>query len=236
MTPTATVLQHVACEGPGAIGDALQRYGVAQRVVRIYDGEPVPTALEGDALIVMGGPMGVYETDRFPHLRAELRLIDEALRRGRPTLGVCLGSQLIAAALGARVYPSGGKEIGWYPIELSDAAKADAVLGAAPRRFTAFVWHGDVFDLPRGAVHLASTEMTAEHAFRYGEQVYGLLFHLEVTPVQVDAMLRAFADELAGAGIAPDPIRARAPLHLPALGDIAAPAFDAFAAKIAVAR
>lgn len=234
--PTACILQHVACESAGAIGDALQRQGIAQRVVRIFAGEPVPRELTDDALVVMGGPMGVYESDRYPHLLDELRLIEDALRRERPLVGVCLGSQLVAAALGARVYPSGFKEIGWYPVDLTDAALTDPVLGRAPRRFTAFVWHGDVFDLPRGAVHLASTEMTAHQAFRYGEDAYALLFHLEVTRAQVDAMLTAFAEEITGAGIAPDPIRDGATIHLSALGEIATSAFDAFARRIVATR
>src|SRR4029450_1905271 len=149
------ILQHVACESAGAIGDALQRQGIAQRVVRIFAGEPVPRGLTGGGLgvrgggvwltaaglVVVGGPMGVYESDRYPHLLDELRLIEDALRRERPLVGVCLGSQLVAAALGARVYPSGFKEIGWYPVDLTDAALTDPVLGRAPRRFTAFVWH-----------------------------------------------------------------------------------------------
>src|SRR5262247_282272 len=162
---TACILQHVACETAAAIGDALQRQGIAQRVVRIFAGEPVPRELTDDALVVMGGPMGVYESDRYPHLLDELRLIEDALRRERPLIGVCLGSQLVAAALGARVYPGGFKEIGWYPVELSTAAQDDPLFGDVPRRFTPLVWHGDVFDLPRGAVSLASSALTAHQAF-----------------------------------------------------------------------
>lgn len=139
------VLQHVACEGPSAIGDALQRRGVPLRIVHAYAGEPIPATLAAEgALVVMGGPMGVYDADRYPHLRDELRLIEDALRRGRPVLGVCLGSQLLATALGARVYPSGGKEIGWYRVDLTDAATSDGLFHGVPRCFTALHWHGDV--------------------------------------------------------------------------------------------
>jgi len=228
------VLQHDAAEGPDAIGAALQRRGLSLRVVHTYAGDAVPATLEtAEALVVLGGPMGVYEADRHPHLRDELRLIEDALRRGRPVLGVCLGSQLLAAALGARVYPSGGQEIGWYRIDLREAAASDALLRAAPRGFTALCWHGDVFDLPSGAVHLASSAMTEHQAYRYGEHAYGLLFHVEVTQPQVAAMVTAFADELAAASIPPESILDGAAAHLDALGKIAAGVFDRFAQNIA---
>jgi GMP synthase (glutamine-hydrolysing) len=230
----AIVLQHVACESPGAIGDALQRHGLGLRVVRIDAGEPVPSTLAAaGGLVVMGGPMGVYETDRYPHLRAELRLIEDALRRDRPVLGVCLGSQLLAAALGARVYPGGYKEIGWYPVTLTDAAATDRLLRDAPRSFTALVWHGDVFDLPAGAVRLASSELTEHQAFRYGDSTYGLLFHLEVTAAQLEAMTAAFADEIAAAGVPAAAIIGGARVHLSSLRAIGARAFDRFAARLA---
>jgi GMP synthase (glutamine-hydrolysing) len=229
--PNAIVLQHAAAEGPAAIGDALQRRGIATRVVRVDRGEPVPAELaDAGALVVMGGPMGVYEADRHPHLRDELRLIEDALRRGRPILGVCLGSQLLAAALGARVHPSGGKEIGWYRIDLTDAAAVDGLLHGAPRSFNGLCWHGDVFDLPAGAVRLASSALTEQQAFRYGATAYGLLFHLEMTAAQLAAMVTAFADELAGAGVAAADMLGGATHHLDALQQIGAPVFDRFAA------
>ena len=233
MTRTALVLQHVAPEGPGGIGDALRRADVSMRTIDVYRGEPVPTALDADALVVMGGPMGVYEADQYPHLRDELRLIENALQRGRPLIGVCLGSQLIAAALGARVYPSGRKELGWYPVELTDAAVADPLLSGAPRQFVALHWHGDIFDLPAGAVHLASSQMTAHQAFRYASNVYALLFHMEVTPPQLEAMITAFADEIAGAGVSTEAMRAGAAQHLAALQALGATVFDRFAQSVA---
>ena len=229
---SVVILQHVACEEPGVIADALQRRGLSARIVRIHDGEPVPRALDGAALVVMGGPMGVYEADRYPHLRDELRLIEDAVRAGRPVLGVCLGSQLVAAALGARVYPGGYKEIGWYPVELSTAAADDPLFGDVPRRFTPLVWHGDVFDLPRGAVSLASSALTAHQAFRFGDCVYGLLFHLELSPAQLAAMVSAFGDEIAAAEVPPEAILDGAAERLAAVRDIGTRVFDRFAACI----
>ena len=177
---TALVLQHIDVEGPGLLGAALQARGVTLRTVRPYAGEPVPARCDADALVVMGGPMGVYESDRYPHLSDELRLIEATVADGRPVIGTCLGSQLLAAALGARVYPNTRKEIGWHDVELTDAARDDALLGGVPRRFTPVHWHGDIFDLPAGAVHLAASAITRHQAFRYGANVYGLLFHLEL--------------------------------------------------------
>jgi GMP synthase (glutamine-hydrolysing) len=195
------VLQHTACETLGTIADALQAEALAWQYVRIFEGKPVPREL-GDAggLIVMGGPMGVYEHQRYPHLKDELRLIEAALKAGMPVLGVCLGSQLLAAALGAGVTKAMRKEIGWYPVRLSEAASEDRLWSGVPREFMAMHWHGDVFDLPAGAVNLARSELTAHQVFRYGKSAYGLLFHLEMTETMIDAMAADFADELREAG------------------------------------
>jgi GMP synthase (glutamine-hydrolysing) len=227
------VLQNCAPEGPAAIGDALVRAGHVPRVVHAYGGAPVPARLDAaEALVVMGGPMGVYEADRYPQLRDEMRLIEDAVRRGRPVLGVCLGSQLLAAALGGRVYPSGRREIGWYPITLNAAAATDTLLQAAPREFIALCWHGDVFDLPVGAVGLASSAMTEHQAFRYGEHAYGLLFHLEATPAQVERMVADFPDELISADVSPEALLRGAGEHLPAVSALGAQVFDRFAHSI----
>src|SRR4029453_12808101 len=135
------------------------------------------------------------EGDQYPHLRHELRLIETALRHNVPILGICLGSQLLAATLGARVYPGQQKEIGWYPITLKDNASQDRLWHEIDCRFTALHWHGDVFDLPPGAVSLASSALTEHQAFRYGDRAYGLLFHLEVTPSQLQEMVQTFQGE-----------------------------------------
>jgi GMP synthase (glutamine-hydrolysing) len=133
----------------------------------------------------------------FPHLRDEQRLIEAALAGGVPVLGVCLGSQLLAATLGARVYPGKAKEIGWLSIDLRDDATSDSLFASAPRTFGALHWHGDVFDLPRGAVSLARSTLTEHQAFRHGDAAHGLLFHLEADVEHVRNMVTTFADDLA---------------------------------------
>ena len=196
--PRSIVLQHVACETPGLIGVELERGGVSLDFVRTFAGDPVPRDL-GDAagLLVMGGPMGVYETDRHPHLRDEIGLIERALAARIPVLGVCLGSQLLAAALGARVAPGPRKEIGWFPVTLTDEAADDPLWRGVAREFVGYHWHGDRFDLPDGAVPLASSALTPLQAYRHGPNAYGILFHMEVTVEIVAAMVETFAAEVA---------------------------------------
>ena len=231
--PEVVVLQHAAPEGPGLIAAALAARGLAARIVRADLGAPVPRSAEGSAgLVVMGGPMGVYEAHLHPHLADELRLLEAALLGGMPILGVCLGSQLLAAALGARVAPSGGKEIGWIDVERLPGSDGDPLLGAAPLRFAPLHWHGDVFDLPAGAVALARSALTPCQAFRHRENAWGLLFHLEATAAQVAGMVEAFAAEARAAGVDPAALAAAAPARLAALAPIADAAFGAFAERV----
>ena len=228
------VLQHVECEPMGAIEGALRGAGLDFRYVRGYAGERVPVDI-GDApgLIVMGGPMGVYERDRYPYLGDEMRLIAQAVARGVPTLGVCLGSQLLAAALGAAVRPGPQREIGWYPVTRSEAGAADPLWGLLPERFVGFHWHGDVFDVPPGAVSLASSGLTVCQAFRYGPSSYGVLSHMEITETMVGDWTAAFTGELEDAGLTPGSILAGVPDHLPALQQGGRAFFGAWAALVA---
>jgi GMP synthase (glutamine-hydrolysing) len=202
--PTVLALQHVRVETPGMVEAGVEQSGARLEVVRVFEGAPVPAELgEHQGLVVMGGPMGVYEADRHPFLRDEARLIERALRDRVPVLGICLGSQLLASVLGARVYPGAHKEIGWYPVTLEEAGRADPLLGPLPASFTPLHWHGDVFELPQGAAGLARSQLTRHQAFVYDHNAYGLLFHLEVAGGQLDGMVAAFADELHDAGVAP---------------------------------
>lgn len=206
--PRVLALQHVAAEPPSGIATALECAGAELVVVRIDQGEPVPGSLaEADGLVVLGGPMGVSKSDRYPNLRDEMRLIEEAVRSGLPLLGICLGSQLLASVLGAPVTTGDQKEIGWYPVTIEKAAEGDPLFGSLPDSFVAFHWHGDVFALPAGAVPLARSQQTRHQAFRFGPAAYGLLFHLEVTARQVESMTAAFEDEVIEGGQTADALR-----------------------------
>jgi GMP synthase (glutamine-hydrolysing) len=206
--------------------------GCDLRVARTYAGEPVPDALEADGLVVMGGGMGVYEADRYPHLRDEMRLLRDTVRAGRPVLGICLGSQLLAAALGGEVTKAPRKEIGWFGVELLSGARDDALFSAAPAAFTAFHWHGDMFALPRDAVPLARSALTPLQAFRAGPRAWGVQFHLETDNQVLDAMLSSGAAELSDAGVDAAAIRARAPSELTRLRRIALDVFSRWAALL----
>ena len=212
------VIQHIHCETLGTIADVLKAEGISVECIRTFEGQPVPKEMsEAAGLVVMGGPMGVYEQDRYPFLRQELRLIEQALQEEKPVLGVCLGSQLLATALGAKVTKGEEKEIGWHPVTLTASALADPLWTGVEPSFMAYHWHGDVFELPRDALSLVSSSLTACQAFRYGRKAYGFLFHMEVTERIINDMVKAFTDELQEAGIDGREIILKARDYLPRL-------------------
>lgn len=233
--PRCLVVQHAEPEEPYAIGDALTGAGVELDVCRVFAGEEPPVDLaEIDALVVMGGPMSAAGDDRFPTRQAELGLLADALARGRPALGVCLGAQLLAAAGGGRVYRGdAGPEIGWGPVTLGPAAATDALLRDLPVTTEALHWHGDTFDLPDGAVHLASSDRYPNQAFRLGASAWGLQFHVEVDARALDAYLEAFAAHARKHGVDPAQIEARAGECLAALGPWRLGVSGRFAALVA---
>jgi GMP synthase (glutamine-hydrolysing) len=173
------VLQHVEWEGPGIIAREAEKRGCEVDIRRLDRGDEIPTADHVDGLVVMGGPWGAYEEDQHPFLRKECELLTAVTRRGVPVLGVCLGAQLLARALGAKVYPGHGAEIGFGLIELAEAGREDSLLTGLGEHLPAFHWHGDTFTLPDGAVLLASSPMYAHQAFRFGSRAYGFQFHIE---------------------------------------------------------
>jgi len=182
VTAALLVLQHIACEPPAAFEDELRDRGLDLVRVELDEGEEPPDWRGFRGTIVMGGPMGAYDDDAHPWLANEKCMIGEAAQAGHPVWGVCLGAQLLAAALGAHVYPGEqGAEVGVLPVELTDAALSDPVFAGAPRSFPAVQWHGDTFDLPAGATLLASSPAYAHQAFSY-RNAYALQFHLEVSP------------------------------------------------------
>ena len=228
------VLQHDALEPLGTIGKALTAAGLTAHCVRVYEEEPVPPTLgTAQGLIILGGPQSVYEQSKYPFLTKELRLIENALRQGKPILGVCLGGQLLAAALGASVCPNTRQEIGWHPVTLKEASEADALWQGMPTDFTGFHWHGDIFTLPTGAVGLASSTRTLHQAFRYGTQAWGLQFHLEVTAAILRDWTVAYAKDLQKAGLTDKAILPDLALHLPPMQCLAAEVFGRWAALAA---
>lgn len=158
-------------------------------VTRLYRDEPMPPVTDVDLLVVLGGPMGVDEEVRFPFLGREKRFVETAIGVGTPVLGICLGAQIVADALGAPVTRNAGDEIGWFPVELTPEAAASPHLAGWPPRFTTFHWHGDTFALPRGASRLARSEACENQAFLWGDRVVALQFHPEVTPAGLQAMI-----------------------------------------------
>ena len=214
-------IQHVQCETLGAIGDALDAAGIAIENVQTFEGQPIPTTMtETSGLLIMGGPMGVYEQDRYHFLKREIHLIEQALAEDKTILGVCLGSQLLASALGIKVRKGKAKEIGWHPVTLTPAGMTDPLWIGLEPSFTAYHWHGDVFDLPSGAISLASSNLTQCQAFRYGRHAYGFLFHLEITEKIIQAMVETFQEELQETGVNGGEIVALTKDHLPRLRKI----------------
>jgi GMP synthase (glutamine-hydrolysing) len=180
VSETLLALQHIACEPPAAFEDELRSRGLDLERAELDEGDALPDWREFAGLIVMGGPMGAYEDGAHPWLVEEKAAIAAAARAGHPVWGVCLGAQLLAAALGGDVYPGGEAEVGLLPVELAEAAYGDPVFSAAPPSFPTLQWHGDTFDLPPGATLLASSLAYRSQAFVY-ERAYGLQFHLEVS-------------------------------------------------------
>jgi GMP synthase-like glutamine amidotransferase len=183
------VFQHIACEHPGLLGRLMREQGIVWDTVELDEGETIPSLDGYDALLVFGGPMNVDEEERFPWLRDEVEAIRAAAGRDLPYLGFCLGAQLLAKALGARVTEASEPEIGIMPVTLTTAGRSDPLLvGLAPAPLV-FQWHADTFAVPCGATLLASSAVCPNQAFRHG-RACGLQFHLEVTP----DMVRAWSD------------------------------------------
>lgn len=191
------VLQHIECEDLGTIADAMSKRGIGYKYVRLFDGERVPADTSRyTGIVILGGPMNVYEEDKYPYLKDEDILIKKAVRNDMPVLGICLGGQLIAKAAGARVHKGTKKEIGWYKLRLTEESRQDKVFNALPHELSVFQWHGDTFDIPEGATRLAGSELFPNQAYRIGSRIYGLQFHLEVTKEMINQWIAEYKEEL----------------------------------------
>jgi GMP synthase-like glutamine amidotransferase len=194
----ALVLQHIACEPPGAFADVMRDRGWSTVTCEIDETGSAPAAADFDAIVAMGGPMSVNDEQELPWLADEKRLIGDAVRAGTPYFGACLGVQLLAASLGARVYAGSTPEVGILPVELTDAGRVDPVLGGLEGQILTLQWHGDTFDLPLDGVLLAGSEAYPHQAFRYGQYAYGIQFHIEVSAEMAEewARIPAYARSL----------------------------------------
>ncbi len=197
----AHILQHVSFETIGSMAAWLEARGAQVSYTRFYENPILPDLDELDLVIAMGGPMSVNDESEFPWLRPEKQFIRQAIERGVSVLGMCLGAQLIAGALGCRIYPNPVKEIGWFPIEATVETITGGISGAnAPFRFPSkcvvFHWHGETFDLPPGAVRLAGSAVCVNQAFQLQQNVMGLQFHLETTPQSARALVENCGREL----------------------------------------
>jgi len=227
------VLQHVAHELLGTLNPLLKRSGFRIRCVNFARHPDAGPSLDGyEGLVVLGGPMSANETDRLPHLITEMKLIEEALGRNLPVLGICLGAQLIARTLGAAVYPNRQKEIGWYDVSPTEDAGRDPLLSVLAETEKIFQWHGETFDIPKSTRHLAFSSLCANQAFRYGANVYGFQFHLEVDEPMIHRWLRVAENrkEIASLGDATsaERIQSETPAHIERLAQLSERVFGEF--------
>lgn len=191
-------IQHVPFEGPAAIADWARQHQHTTTITRLYDGEMLPTMEAFDWLVIMGGPMGVADTGQYAWLENEKAFIGQTVSVGKTVLGICLGAQLIAAALGAAVKKNPHREIGWFPLSPADALRNTILDGVFSDNTLAFHWHGDTFDLPEQATLIASSKACRNQGFVLNDHVVGLQFHLETTPESARALIENGRDELDG--------------------------------------
>ncbi len=191
------VLQNIGCEDLGTMEAAITSRNIEYQYIHLYNNDKVPENLSGySALIILGGPMNVYETKEHPYFLDAERLIREAIDKNIATLGLCLGSQLIAKTSGAKVLAGKKKEIGWYPVALTGDGLSDPLFAGFEKDITVFQWHGDTFDIPSGGKRLAESELFPNQAFKIGEKIIGLQFHLEVTEEAAFEWMDEYKEEL----------------------------------------
>jgi GMP synthase (glutamine-hydrolysing) len=175
------ILEHEESEGPGIFQPLLHASGLSFKRIKLFTGEAIPGAENLQGVLIMGGPMNVYEESAYPFLAEEDRFLKQCLRNAIPVLGVCLGAQLIAKAAGAKITKAPAKELGWYEVRLTDAGLYDPLLAGFAKNFSVFQFHEDTFDIPPGAVHILDAPGCLHQGYRIGNNIYGLQFHLEAT-------------------------------------------------------
>lgn len=197
MERKALIIQHTPSEGGGLFEKILKEKDWTREILPLYQGKGLPGSMGPyDLVLIMGGPMSANDEEKHPFLKKELPFIRQVLKLGKPVLGICLGAQLMAKSLGARVYPGPHKEIGWYFLNQTPAARSDPLFSLLDSSFLVFQWHGETFDLPNGAIGLAGNQAYPQQAFRFGDWAYGLQFHFEVTESMIKTWLSLWADEI----------------------------------------
>lgn len=191
-------LQHVPFENLGSIEAVLKKNGHTMSSSHLYKGDNLPSVNDLDLLIVMGGPMSVSDENIYPWLKAEKQFIKEAIKSGKKVLGICLGAQLIAEVLGAQVHKNKYREIGWFNVKKTEEAAQTVLSNILPDGFEAFHWHGDTFEIPAGAIHIAQSEACKNQGFIFDNRILALQFHLETTTESAEALLKNCRDELDG--------------------------------------
>lgn len=198
------ILKNISYEGPGTIEDYLLENNIKYTIVDLSS-EPMPSAEDFDALVIMGGPMSVNDADRYPYIAEEIGLVQDFIKKGKKVFGICLGAQIMAKALGSEVYPGKEKEIGWYDIEVNGNGIKDLLitkLAVHPRagdywkKFKVFQWHGETYDMPSGAERLAKSDLYPNQAFRFGEKAYAFQFHIEAKKEMIYEWLKNEAVDL----------------------------------------
>jgi GMP synthase (glutamine-hydrolysing) len=190
MTRKILICQHVAHEILGTLNPLIKQGGFRMKYVNFERTPDEKPSLEGySGMIILGGPQNMDETDKNPHLFTEINLVKDAIKRDIPVLGICLGAQIIAVALGAKVGPNPVTEIGWYDLDLTEEGKKDSLFHCFADKEKVFQWHGYTFDIPKGATHLAKGDYCENQAFRYGKNIYALQFHMEVDEPMIERWL-----------------------------------------------
>jgi GMP synthase-like glutamine amidotransferase len=192
------IIKHIEIEGPGLIESCLKQEKIPHQTLNLETSARLPKVDCLSHIVLLGGPMNVYEEDRYPFLKDEDLFIKEAIQRGKVVLGICLGAQLIAKALGARIFKAPVKEIGWYDVSLTRIGTNDPLFSKLPDTFPVFQWHEDTFEIPRAGKLIATSPSIPNQAFRYGENAYGLQFHLEATQEMILQWMKTYEEELKG--------------------------------------